>query len=222
LGAGGQPRNPGLPRSPPSSHPIWGPGGSPAIQAYREALQAATPFGGRGAAPQSRPTAKPSKQPPHLGPGGQHCKSSLQKIKNQNQNQMKSPDLTMHYGAPPEIFKRAKQLRRRMTSTEEKLWNFLKDRRELKLTIRRQHPAFFYILDFYCHQARLGIEIDGKYHESQKQIKYDEKRTAQLNELGIEIIRYTNEQILEDFDNTGAEILNIIKERIKRIEAENE
>jgi very-short-patch-repair endonuclease len=220
LGPGGQPRNPGLPRSPPSSHPIWGLGGSPAIQAYREALQAATPFGGWGEARNTRKSAKPSKQPPHLGAGGQPCKPSLQRIK--NQNQMKSPNHTMHYGAPPEIFKRAKQLRRRMTFTEEKLWNFLKDRRELKLTIRRQHPAFFYILDFYCHQARLGIEIDGKYHESQKQIKYDEKRTAQLNELGIEIIRYTNEQILEDFDNTGAEILNIIKERIKRIEAENE
>jgi hypothetical protein len=59
----GQPGIQGKARSPPSSHPFWGPGGSPAIQAYREALQAATPFGARGAALQVKPSKNQKSKP---------------------------------------------------------------------------------------------------------------------------------------------------------------
>ena len=70
----------------------------------------------------------------------------------------------MHYSAHPLIFQKAEELRNRMTPPEEILWNYLR-KNTLGYKFRRQHPLLMYVADFYCHQLRLIIEIDGNIHE---------------------------------------------------------
>ena len=65
----------------------------------------------------------------------------------------------MHAGAKPELFRFADELRERMTEAEEKLWKYLR-KKPLGYKFRRQHPFSLYILDFYCHKAKLAIEFD--------------------------------------------------------------
>ena len=66
----------------------------------------------------------------------------------------------MHLNASPEIFVYAKKLRLSMTESEQILWEILKNKKFSGLKFRRQHPILKYILDFYCHSEKLGIELD--------------------------------------------------------------
>jgi very-short-patch-repair endonuclease len=66
------------------------------------------------------------------------------------------------------------------------------------LKIRRQHPIDRFIIDFYCAEAKLCIEIDGDSHADQ--IEYDQARTAYLNERGYTVIRFTNREVWQQFD----------------------
>ena len=74
---------------------------------------------------------------------------------------------SMHYGALPTIFSYAKKLRQNSTKAETLLWNELR-RHALGYKFRRQHPAWLYVVDFYCHSLRLVIEIDGGIHEDEE------------------------------------------------------
>lgn len=118
--------------------------------------------------------------------------------------------LGMHAGAKPEIFQFAKMLRANMTKSEKKLWEFLR----LKpngFKFRRQHPFNCFILDFYCHKAKLTIEIDGKYHEALKQKMLDESRTNQITQFGLKELRFTDEAIVNHFDIVKHTILDQLK-----------
>lgn len=79
---------------------------------------------------------------------------------------------------------------------------------------RRQHPVEEYIVDFYCYECKLVIEIDGGYHLDEEQAKYDENRTAFLKEQGLNVLRFTNRQVLAEIDV----VIQKIKEVIKRLE----
>ncbi len=114
--------------------------------------------------------------------------------------------LGMHDGATPSVFRNAQKLRDNMTEPELKLWEFLK-MKPMGYKFRRQHPIAGYVLDFYCHKLRLSIEIDGGYHMQKEQKEKDNERTKYLENLGISEIRFTNEQVLNDYDNT-IEIIN--------------
>jgi len=97
--------------------------------------------------------------------------------------------------------KTARSLRRSQTPAEEKLWNALRDRQFLGKKFYRQHPILFeylsrktfFIVDFYCHEGKLVIEIDGRSHDYQKD--RDELRTHIINALGITVLRFKNEEI---------------------------
>nr|MCU4177914.1 endonuclease domain-containing protein [Marinilabiliaceae bacterium N1Y90] len=91
----------------------------------------------------------------------------------------------LYYGASQEIKSRAKLLRKDITLPEKLLWNKLRDRQLAGLKFRRQHPIDLFIADFYCHEKRLVVEVDGEIHEYQKE--YDEGRTAELERLGITV-----------------------------------
>ena len=78
--------------------------------------------------------------------------------------------------APTETFKRARTLRRTMTLPELLLWEKLRGRRLNGLRFRRQHPTGPYILDFYCPQAMLGVEVDGLAHEGAEKAARDALR----------------------------------------------
>lgn len=103
-----------------------------------------------------------------------------------------------HFGAPPETFKRAKQLRRIMTPAEKKLWRYLRNRKFYGLKFRRQHPIRYYIADFYCHEIRLVIELDGGIHNRSEVKERDENRQAEIERFELHVLRFKNEQVMED------------------------
>jgi len=119
----------------------------------------------------------------------------------------------MFYGASAEIFEKARELRESMTLAEQKLWNQL-SKRQLGYKFRRQHPLGNYIADFYCHPLKLVIEVDGSFHETEDQKDYDQGRTAELTDLGIHVIRFKNEDVLENLHS----VLKNIKRKVLKIE----
>ena len=115
--------------------------------------------------------------------------------------------LGMHAGAKPEIFRFAKELRANMTAAEKQLWAFLRLKPK-GFKFRRQHPFNRYILDFYCHKAKLAIEIDGKYHELPEQKNLDEYRTKEIESFGVQELRFTNEEVMNQFEKVKDTILH--------------
>ena len=92
---------------------------------------------------------------------------------------------------------RAQKLRENMTKEERKLWyDFL---RGYPYRFRRQVAFGNAILDFYCAAAKLAVELDGSQHYELDAQKYDAKRTAYLNSLGIQVLRFSNLDVLQNF-----------------------
>lgn len=109
---------------------------------------------------------------------------------------------------------RARKLRRKMTPAERKIWTELL-RKDTLFGYRflRQKPIDNYIADFYCSALLLVVEIDGKHHLAEKTKKYDEARTKVLNEYGIEVIRFSNEQVLNHFADVEALLREVVLRR---------
>jgi very-short-patch-repair endonuclease len=112
---------------------------------------------------------------------------------------MKNPNPTS-----PKIRQRARELRRQMTPAEKLLWDRLRDRRLAGLKFRRQHPLGCFVADFYCAKHRLAIEIDGSSHQTWQE--YDATRTSVIEEMGCRVIRFRNEQVLDDIESVLAAI----------------
>ncbi|MBX3038357.1 MAG: DUF559 domain-containing protein [Anaerolineales bacterium] len=93
-----------------------------------------------------------------------------------------------------EKLERAKELRREMTPTEKILWNKIRANK-LGVHFRRQQIIAGFIVDFYCHQADLVIEIDGSVHDGQEQKENDIEREKVLKEMGLRVIRFKNYEI---------------------------
>jgi len=103
----------------------------------------------------------------------------------------------------------AKEMRHNQTDTESILWDRLKGR-ALGVRFRRQYIIDDYIVDFVCLECKLIIEVDGGYHLVEEQMIEDANRTERLNAYGFEVIRFTNDQIIADIDNTIENIKKII------------
>ena len=116
----------------------------------------------------------------------------------------------MYFKATTETMNTARMLRENMTSAEKLLWVKIKGKQILGLRFRRQHPISIFIVDFYCHEARLVVEVDGKIHN--QQLEYDDGRTAEMEKFYIEVIRFKNYEIEHDID----EVINKITERLKK------
>ncbi len=106
---------------------------------------------------------------------------------------------------PAYVVELAKDLRNNMTLSEEKLWSVLRMKQVSGYKFRCQHPLYRYILDFYCHEKRLAIEIDGKIHDSQKE--YDRYRDEFMMSIGINTLRIKDEDVLNNVE--------IVKEMIR-------
>ncbi|MBE9114989.1 endonuclease domain-containing protein [Lusitaniella coriacea LEGE 07157] len=113
-------------------------------------------------------------------------------------------------GTTPEIDQAARKLRHQPTSAEFRLWQALRSKKLNGLRFRRQHPVGRFILDFYCPSCKLAIELDGAIH--QRQAEYDAARTQQLEQFGYRVIRFRNEQVMEDLPGVLAEIAQIASE----------
>jgi very-short-patch-repair endonuclease len=91
-------------------------------------------------------------------------------------------------------FENAKNSRKAPTTAEAILWEHLRNRKFLELKFRRQCPVHNYIVDFFCYELNLAIEVDGKYHLEEEQMKEDIERTKQLNTFGIPVFGLNNEE----------------------------
>lgn len=107
---------------------------------------------------------------------------------------------------------RRRDLRNGSTSAEASLWKVLKGSQLEGLKFRRQHSVGNYILDFYCPEYKLAIELDGNYHFEEDQMKRDEDRDKFLAEIGIRVIRIENDNVFKNIDM----VLNCILENVKR------
>jgi len=117
--------------------------------------------------------------------------------------------MSMHFDAGPEIFKKAKELRGNETESEKLFWEQISNNK-LGVKFRRQHPLKWFIADFYCHQAKLIIELDGDVHLDKLQKEYDEGREAELKKLGLKVLRFTNEEIIDNIEN----VVEIVKRKL--------
>jgi very-short-patch-repair endonuclease len=93
----------------------------------------------------------------------------------------------------------ARALRRRLTPPERLLWSRLKNGQLNGLRFRKQHPVGPFIADFYCHQLRLVVEIDGPTHRDD-QLAYDERRNRWMNDRGLRVIRITGTEVFRNLD----------------------
>ncbi len=101
-----------------------------------------------------------------------------------------------------------KKLRNNATETEQILWQKLRKRGVADCKFIRQYSVGKYVLDFYCPEYRLGIEVDGAQHDEEKNRIYDEKRTAFIAEQGIKIIRFWNSDVFNRLDAVCDEIFH--------------
>jgi very-short-patch-repair endonuclease len=101
----------------------------------------------------------------------------------------------------PKLKEFARQLRNDSTKTEIFLWLKLKGKQMYGYDFHRQKPIDNYILDFFCHELMLGIEVDGYSHELLEVYNKDTVKEKRMNELGISVLRFTDEQVLRDMEN---------------------
>jgi very-short-patch-repair endonuclease len=101
---------------------------------------------------------------------------------------------------------RRKELRNNLTPAEAKLWIYLKSSRIGGRKFRRQHSVGGYVLDFYCPEEKLCIELDGNAHYTETECIYDKNRTGYLNAAGIKVIRFENRLVFDNPDGVIAKI----------------
>jgi very-short-patch-repair endonuclease len=99
---------------------------------------------------------------------------------------------------------KARQLRKKMTDAERRLWSALRDRALSGYKFRRQHPIGLYIVDFACVEHMLAIEADGGQHADNR---YDERRTAWLESQGWRVVRFWNNEVLTNIEGVVEMIL---------------
>ena len=114
----------------------------------------------------------------------------------------------------PEKKARSRELRKQMTPAEKILWQRLRAKRFNNLKFRRQQVIEGFIVDFYCHSLGLIIEVDGKIHD--KQQEYDRRRENIFINKGLHIIRFTNEQVINNIEC----VLKAIADRTNNIQNE--
>jgi very-short-patch-repair endonuclease len=108
----------------------------------------------------------------------------------------------------PIILKHAREMRHPQTPAEATLWQHLRNR-NLEFKFRRQHPIERFIIDFYCAEVKLCIEIDGDTHLEREQQEYDSARTEVLESIGCSVFRFANNDVRHDINAVAQVILDI-------------
>ncbi len=111
---------------------------------------------------------------------------------------------------------RARRLRRDLTDAERKLWSGLRRSHINGLSFRRQHAVGPYVLDFYCPAIRLAIELDGGQHNEEAGQARDARRAEWLGSKGIRVVRFWNNDVLENLDGVLEEIARITEAQHSR------
>ena len=118
---------------------------------------------------------------------------------------------------PEHLLEFARRMRSDPPDAEKRLWRMLRNRRLGGFKFRRQAPLGSYILDFYCHEAKLVVEADGGQHSDPKQAAKDAKRTAYLKSLGIRVLRFWDNDILKHTDAVAEQIYRAVSEPARGI-----
>jgi len=109
----------------------------------------------------------------------------------------------------------ARDLRRRMTDAEMRLWFRLRPLRRDGLAFRRQSPVGRYVLDFECRAARVAVEVDGSQHGDARALIYDDVRSLWLEARDYRVLRFWNGDVLRDTDEIVHEIVSVTEERLR-------
>ncbi len=122
-------------------------------------------------------------------------------------------DLTLLFNKISEKEKR-RRLRNNLTKAEVLLWIQIKNRK-LGVRFLRQYGVGKYVIDFYSPPIKLAIEVDGVTHLTEEELEYDERRQYEIEQVGIQFIRFTNWEVYNDIEN----VINKISDRIKSIQS---
>ena len=109
----------------------------------------------------------------------------------------------------PIFIERARTMRKESTPAERAFWRVVSNKKVDGYKFRRQHPIGRYIVDFYCHEIKLVIEIDGESHAFQEE--YDQVRTAWLEAQGCKVVRFSNREVTQNLAGVVETILAIIR-----------
>jgi very-short-patch-repair endonuclease len=123
----------------------------------------------------------------------------------------------MYYSATKDTLEKAKVLRKSETGAEELLWKQLKSKQFYGFKFRRQHPISQFIVDFYCHELKLVIEVDGEIHNKSENKEYDENRTFELEKFELKVLRFTNYEVENYIDKVLSTIRNVISPPVRGI-----
>jgi very-short-patch-repair endonuclease len=105
----------------------------------------------------------------------------------------------------------ARKLRQTLTPAEHRFWFLVRNRKFLNLRFRRQHPIGKYIVDFYCHELSLIIELDGAIHDRRKMQNYDALRDRVLEDTGLTILRFRNEDVFYNMAKIEEEVKELME-----------
>ena len=119
----------------------------------------------------------------------------------------------LHKKSSSHLYEYGKRMRTDPTKSEWILWQRWRNKKVAGLKFRRQHPIDKFIADFHCHEKKLAIELDGGIHKRTEQKDLDKGRTETLNEFGITVLRFTNEEIINNLEDV---ISKIVKAKIER------
>ena len=122
----------------------------------------------------------------------------------------------------PHLLALARKLRKEQTNAEQLLWHVLRNRQFGGLKFRRQYPVAPYVLDFYCHEARLAIEVDEGQHSEPDKERRDTERTAYLGRQGITVIRFWNHEVLQETEAVLEQLYEALTPALSQREREKE
>jgi very-short-patch-repair endonuclease len=111
----------------------------------------------------------------------------------------------------PKLKEFARQHRNHSTQSEIRLWSRLKGKRMFGYDFHRQKPIGNFILDFFCHELMLGIELQGLTHDWEEVQGKDKVKTAEMDKLGITVLRFNDDDVMKDIDNVMLQIVAFIE-----------
>ncbi len=109
----------------------------------------------------------------------------------------------------PQLLEFAKVMRSNATDAEHLIWQLLRAKRFMNLKFRRQHVIAPYIVDFYCHELDLVVELDGSQHGTDNRKEYDAERTTFLEALDLKVVRYWNHDVLKNTESVLGDLWNV-------------
>lgn len=122
------------------------------------------------------------------------------------------------YYTDPKVRKFRQRLRNSATPTEVRLWSYLRSRRLRGFKFRRQHSVGRFVLDFYCSQLRLGVEVDGGGHFTTRGQEYDAARDAWLQHFRIQVVRIPASEVNENIEGVVEYLGEVVDRRFREIQ----